>query len=249
MKPVIGINVDIFGQSPKICKIQAFYYESVSKAGGLPILIPPCSDEDLRELLHQIDGMMFIGGDDYCPSTYGEQKHEKSELTHDDRTDFDFRLLQIALGDTSMPILGICAGAQLMNIGLGGSLHQDIPSEFPSSHVQHSAGADPWTQGFNKHKIIINSGTKLSKIYESKVLDVPTSHHQAVKRLGEGLVPAAVAEDDIIEAVELPARQFVIGVQWHPERDFEANSGLFTSFVQACAVHRQDRVSAKATCS
>ena len=249
MKPVIGINLDIFGESPKIGKIQAFYYQSIGQAGGLPVLIPPCGDADLADLLRRLDGVMFIGGDDYCPSTYGEKKHDSVQLAHDERTDFDFRLLQVALGDAQLPILGICAGCQLLNIGLGGSLHQDIPSEFPSSNVQHSAGKDPWKEGFNKHKIILESGTKLAKIFAgTKEINVPTSHHQAVKRVGEGLIPAALAEDGVIEAVELPSRPFVIGVQWHPERDYEGNASLFTSFVQACAAHMQDRVSSKAVC-
>lgn len=249
MKPVVGINLDIYGESPKIGKIQAFYYDSISKAGGIPILIPPCSDADLADLLKRIDGIMFIGGDDYCPSTYGEKKHDSVELAHEERIDFDFRLLHIALGDLSMPILGICAGCQLLNIGLGGSLIQDIPSVFPDSHVKHSAGADPWKEGFNKHKVILEAGTKLAKIYGGiKEIDVPTSHHQAVSRVGEGLRQAALADDGVIEAVELPSHPFVIGVQWHPERDYEGNEALFTTFVQACATHMQERVSSKAAC-
>lgn len=232
MKPIIGINVDVEGEKPKQAIVQANYYESVTRAGGIPILIPPLSDADLEEILKRIDGVMFIGGNDYCPSVYGEEKHEKAELAHDDRLDFDFRLIQRVLERKSMPVLGICAGAQILNIGLGGSLHQDIPSEFPTSDVKHSS-KNGWQNGFEKHVVKIHKATTLGTIYTKHELAVPTSHHQAVKKLGLGLRATAFAEDGIIEAVEHESHPYVIGVQWHPERDFEGNRELFESFVKA----------------
>lgn len=232
MKPIIGINVDVEGEKPKKAAVQANYYESVTRAGGIPVLIPPISDGDLEELLKRLDGVMFIGGLDYCPSIYGEDKHEKSELAHDDRLAFDLRLIQKCLERKSLPVLGICAGAQILNIGLGGSLHQDIPSEFPESSVEHSSH-NGWLEGFSKHNIKIESGTALGTIYTKHELAVPTSHHQAVKKLGKGLRATAFADDGIIEAVELENHPYVIGVQWHPERDFEGNRELFESFVKA----------------
>jgi putative glutamine amidotransferase len=232
MKAIIGINVDISGTQPKIATVQANYYESVARAGGIPVLIPPCSDDDLAELLQRIDGLMFIGGYDYCPSVYGEERHPSVELAHGDRIDFDYRLLQRSLDNQRLPVLGICAGAQILNIGLGGNLHQDILADFPDTHVQHSS-PNGWVNGFHNHKVIVKENTKLGTIYSRKEFDVPTSHHQAVKKLGKGLVATATAEDGIIEAVELPDRNFVIGVQWHPERDYAGNEELFSAFVQA----------------
>lgn len=232
MKPVIGINVDIEGEKPKLAKLQAFYYEAIMRAGGIPVLIPPMEDKDVDQLLERLDGVLFTGGYDYCPSTYGEEKHESVELAHTDRLDFDSRLMKRALDVKELPVLGICAGCQILNIGLGGNLHQDIPSDFPNTPVEH-ASVDGWKDGFHYHRVILRKGTKLAGIFSKDSFEVPTSHHQAVKTLGEGLCATADAEDGIIEAVELPDRDFVIGVQWHPERDYAGNEELFTAFVKA----------------
>lgn len=240
MKPVIGINVDIEGEKPKIAKVQANYYECILKAGAIPVLIPPVNDADLGDLLNRIDAVLFIGGDDYCPSIYGEEKHESVELAHSDRLDFDVRLLQKSLSVMNLPILGICAGCQILNIGLGGSLYQDIPSDFPESKVQHSS-PNGWNEGFHDHKVILRPESKLGTIFSKKEFDVPTSHHQAVKKLGQGLIAAAQAEDGVIEAVELKGRPFVLGVQWHPERDYKGNEELFTAFVKAALSYLDSR--------
>ena len=232
MKPVIGINVDIEGEKPKLAKVQSLYWESIARAGGIPVLIPPLPDEDLLELLKRIDAVMFIGGYDYCPSIYGEERHESVELAHDERMDFDKRLVKQTLCFEEMPLLGICAGAQILNIGLGGSLIQDIPTELPHTEVKHSS-PNGWKDGFNRHLVKIRPGTKLAAIYKKGEFDVPTSHHQSVRTLGKGLIATADATDGIIEALEMPDRHFVIGVQWHPERDFEGNEELFRAFVKA----------------
>ncbi len=240
MKPVIGINLDIEGEKPKLAKVQAFYYESVKSAGGIPVLIPPLSDQELDQLLSRLDGLLLTGGNDYCPSRYGETKHESVELAHDDRLDFDWRLLKKSIERPELPVLGICAGSQILNIALGGSLYQDIPSDFPGTKVEHST-KNGWKNGFNFHKVKLNKGSKLLEIYGIEEIDVPTSHHQAVKKLGSGLVAAASAEDGVVEAVEYENRPFVIGVQWHPERDYEGNQKLFKAFVQAALAELKQR--------
>ncbi len=238
MKAVIGINVDIEGTHPKKATIQANYYESIARAGGIPILIPPGSNEDLACLLRLIDGVLFIGGNDYCPSFYGEEKQATVELAHDDRLDFDYRLLKLTLASKRMPVLGICAGCQILNIGLGGNLHQDIHTDFPASTIQHTS-KNGWNKGFHKHKVFLQEGSKLSGIYSQKEFDVPTSHHQSVKSLGTGLAATANAADGIIEAVELVGHDFVIGVQWHPERDYAVNQELFSAFVKAALAYNE----------
>lgn len=244
MKPIIGINVDIEGERPKIAKVQAFYYESIACAGGIPVLIPPCSDSDLDEIFSRIDGMLFIGGDDYCPSIYGEEKHTSVSLAHGDRIDFDVRLLQRSLAQQAMPLLGICAGAQILNIGLGGSLYQNIPTDFPESNIQHSS-PNGWNEGFHNHKVILRGGTKLAGIYSRKEFEVPTSHHQSIKNLGKGLIATADAVDGVIEAVEMEGRPFVIGVQWHPERDYQGNEELFIAFVKASLAYSKNNSTAR----
>lgn len=234
MKPIIGINVDLTDGPPQEAAVQSTYFKAVLDAGGLPVLIPPMPDEDLNNLLSKLNGLMLIGGNDYNPANYKEPACEKVSLTSATRDDFDMRLVQRSVVGSNMPVLGICAGAQALNIGLGGSLIQDIPSEFPSSKVQH-ASPKGWEVGFNKHLVKLNSDSKLAKIYGTCELQVPTSHHQSVRRLGAGLKAAAYADDDVIEAVEYADKPFVIGVQWHPERDFEGNRKLFEEFVKNAA--------------
>jgi putative glutamine amidotransferase len=232
MKPIIGVNIDVEGDQPRLASIQCNYFESILRAGGIPILLAPMPDRDLDQLLRQLHGILLIGGLDYCPSKYGEERHELVKLCHPEREEFDFRLVDRTINKTDIPILGICAGAQLLNIALGGSLIQDIKSEIPGTEVVHHS-EDGWTKGFNKHNVILRPESHIAKIYKSESLNVPTSHHQAVKKIGSGLTVAAHADDGVVEAIEFKGRPFTIGVQWHPERDYERNKDLFLHFIQA----------------
>jgi putative glutamine amidotransferase len=234
MKPIIGINVDIVDRHDTEAVVQSYYFQSVQRAGGLPVLLPPMSDDDMSQLLSRIDGLMLIGGLDYDPKHYQESACEKVVLAAPARDDFDIRLIHRAVVGTNMPILGICAGCQALNIGLGGSLIQDIPSSHPDSKVEH-ASKEGWEKGWNRHRVKLEAGSSLAKIYGKQLIDVPTSHHQAVKRLGAGLEPIAYAEDGIIEAVQYKDKPFVLGVQWHPERDYEGNRKLFETFIEHAA--------------
>lgn len=234
MKPIIGINVDVVDGPPQEAIVQSNYFKAVLQSGAIPVLVPPMPDDDLALLLKQLNGLLLIGGKDYNPSHYKEAACEKTSLTSATRDDFDMRLVQKAIVGSNIPVLGICAGCQALNIGLGGSLVQDIPSEFPDSKVQHSS-PNGWEKGFHNHAVKLKAGSKLEKIYGKAELSVPTSHHQSVRRLGAGLQPTAHAEDGVIEAVEYDGKPFAIGVQWHPERDFEGNRKLFEEFVRHAA--------------
>lgn len=233
MKPIIGVNLDVKAGPPEQAAIQSNYYKAIQDAGGIPVLLPPMPDSDLEVLLRSISGLMLIGGDDYCPSHYGEQTHAKVELCHPNRDEFDIRLIKKALASSSMPLLGICAGAQLLNISLGGSLIQDIRSELKEAQEHTSKNARE--NGFNKHPVKLEPHTELANIYKATELTVVSSHHQAIRKLGDGLTAVAWAEDGIIEAVESKTRPFTIGVQWHPERDYATNTELFAEFVRRCA--------------
>jgi len=237
MKPVIGINVDIEAGPPPHMEVQITYIEAIQQAGGIPLLLPPMSDEDLEQISHQLSGLLLIGGQDYCPTRYGQNPESSLDLAHPIRQDFDFRLLQQVLKNTQMPVLGICLGAQLLNITLGGTLIQDIPTERPDSPVKHTS--ETGSNGYHKHLVRIEKGTLLSELYEEEEeVAVSTSHHQAVGKLGAGLKAVAFAEDGIIEAIELPERPFTVGVQWHPERDIPTSSKLFASFVNSACKNR-----------
>lgn len=236
MKPIIGINLDVRGGPPEHAQVQANYYKAIQSSGGIPVLIPPMSDEDIDQLLGSIAGLLFIGGDDYCPSNYGEEAHERVERCHPYRDDFDNRLMKLALEQEAMPILGVCAGAQLMNIRLGGSLIQDIASQVDAA-ADHTS-KNPWLNGFNRHSVKLAPNSKLAEIYRSTSIEVVSSHHQAMRRLGTDLTAVAWADDGIVEAIESTTRSFLLGVQWHPERDYDGNVPLFAEFVKCCEKYK-----------
>ena len=238
MKPLIGINLDIRAgapEQPEQLVLNATYSQAVLAAGGIPLLIAPMGDADLTELLGILSGVIFTGGKDYDPDLYGDCSHEKIDLAHPLRQDFDMRLMRRCLIDTRMPILGICAGHQLLNIALGGTLIQHIESgtDLPL-HLNH-AGENDQSCTFSRHRIAFEKSSNLGEIFRSQQIDVPSAHHQAVNNLGEGLEISSRAEDGIIESIELPERGFTVGVQWHPERDYAGNSPLFNAFVGAAA--------------
>lgn len=235
-KPLIGINLDVTDGPPPVVSVQSTYLDAIRKSGGIPVLLPPMSDEDLSEVLGRLNGIMLIGGPDYCPSKYGETTSPTVQLMNGDREEFDFKLALRSL-QKDMPILGICAGCQLLNISLGGSLIQDIKTELPKSEVVHTARKNPWVDGFNRHEVVLSEGSYLRRIYNKPAISVPTSHHQAVRSVGKGLKITAHAEDGIVEAVELSGHPFILGVQWHPERDYEGNKVLFDEFVKQSSVH------------
>ena len=232
MKPLIGINLDIKEGPPEEARIQITYTDAIVQSGGIPVLLPPMPEADLLEVVRRLDGMMLIGGPDYCPSLYKEEADKTVELVNAKRQDFDLRLLRLALKQANMPVLGVCAGAQLLNIELGGSLVQDIKSSFHDSSIEHST-ENGWVNGYNKHDIKVHADSILAGLYKVDRLAVPTSHHQSVKDLGTGLKVTATADDGVIEAIELKDSKFVVGVQWHPERDYPTNKPLFDRLISA----------------
>lgn len=242
MKPLIGLNVDVNVQKPTEARIARLYFESIEKAGGLPVLVPPMKKNALNRLIDRLSGVLLIGGRDYSPSLYGQERHQSVETVHPIREDFDMMLAGAALG-RDMPVLAICGGLQLVNIVLGGTLIQDLPTALPESAVVHRAKVEqptdrPVTGQKLTHPVGLLEGTKLRRIYRRATLPrVRTSHHQAIDRPGKGLIASAFAEDGVIEAAEHVALAFVIGVQWHPETDYEGNKRLFRAFVRQAAVN------------
>jgi putative glutamine amidotransferase len=232
MKPIIGISLDIVAGESREVSLKADYFQAILAAGGLPVLIPPMADSDLDQILQKVSGLVFVGGNDYSPESYGEKVCRKIDLIDPTREEFDLRFMRKSLHSTKLPILGICGGMQLMNIVLGGTLIQDIASEYPDSKVQHPRIKKELTM----HDVKVERASNLFKIYGQEKISVPTSHHQAVKKLGEDLQVAAYADDGIIEACEHNKRPFTIGVQWHPERDYAENSQLFVEFVKQAQV-------------
>lgn len=238
-KPIIGINLDLEGAEHRESKISVLYYEAIKKAGGIPVLIPPISGADLREIVPKLDGIMMIGGADYPPSLYNKDTEAKTSIMEKERSDFDVELTKTALATPDLPILGICAGCQVLNIQPGGSLTQDIPTHHPESTVMH-ASRDGWKKGFNKHTVTFEADSKLGRIYKAP-LSVPTSHHQCVDKVAAGFKIVGRSADGLPEAIEKTGSKFVVGVQFHPERDYEANKALFAELIKYASERHKNR--------
>ncbi len=210
-RPVIGISAS------KPASVGTNYVNAVRKAGGVPMVITMTGDEaELAKVLETADGIIMTGGEDIDPARYGEKAVPELEEVYLERDDFDIKLLRMAV-EKGMPVLGICRGAQAMNVAFGGTLYQDIPSQIPESKVTHKVNA-----GNNvAHEIRIAEGTTLHQLLGDKA-GVNSSHHQSVKQLAPGFIISATAEDGVVEAIEKPDAKCVIGVQFHPE-GFVAN--------------------------
>jgi gamma-glutamyl-gamma-aminobutyrate hydrolase PuuD len=245
--PLIGITADLSSRDSRPSKLHKEatlflsqrYCRAVEVAGGLPLLLPPIlSKASAKRLLQRLDGLLISGGNfDIHPSYYGEKPVPALGELKPERTEFELELVNVALA-RDLPLLGICGGAQAINVALGGSLYQDIATQFPNP-AKHQMSHKKTTGG---HAISINPGTRLHRILRRTRLEVNTTHHQAVKRPGRGLIVNATAGDGVIEGIESSRQSFVLGVQWHPERyeamapDTDPNVRLFHAF-QAMIVH------------
>jgi putative glutamine amidotransferase len=191
------------------------YARQVSAAGGIPVLLPPLPG--VAPAVGRLDGLILTGGGDIHPGRYGAEPHPRTHRVSEPRDAAELELLEAAL-EAALPVLGICRGMQLLNVARGGTLCQHLPED--AGHA-----ALPGT--FGSHPVRIAPGTRLASILGDDAgggdgLHVPAAHHQAVGKLGDGLVATAWAPDGVVEAVELsPAAgghsPFVLGVQWHPE--------------------------------
>ncbi|HEY9711859.1 MAG TPA: gamma-glutamyl-gamma-aminobutyrate hydrolase family protein [Chroococcales cyanobacterium] len=232
-KPVIGLNLDIKLSDAKRYSIDQTYTKAVVAAGGIPFLIPPVPEADLQQIAEMIDGVILVGGDDYDPSFYGEAVEEKTEIGSADRQKFDLALGRFLLNQTDLPVLGVCAGNQLINILQGGTLVQDVPTHVPDSTVNHASVDGE----FGRHPVSLEDNSRLRAIYGAREVNCPTWHHQSVKKLGHALRVGAIADDGIVEAVELTGDRFVVGVQWHPEQDIATHLPLFREIVEQARKH------------
>ena len=234
-RPLVGLTTSVtFGSSPERSYVNAAYVRAVQAAGGVPVLLPPHLDEGTRaELWTRLDALVLTGGGDVDPVRFGEKPHAKVYEVSAERDELELGFTRRALDD-GVPLLAICRGIQVLNIALGGTLYQDIPSELGSS-IDHSQKA-PRHQPTHRVKVM-GEGTRLHSVVGASDLEVNSFHHQAIKRLGAGLREVAWAEDGIIEGVEMAnGHPFVLGVQWHPEDlvDHDAAArALFTAVVHA----------------
>jgi putative glutamine amidotransferase len=216
--PLIGVSTSVtFDRYPERAYVNAAYLGAVQQAGGIPILLPPQLEPSGRaELVKRLQGVLLTGGGDVDPARFGEAPHPTTADVSAARDGLEIELTRWAI-ETRTPLLAICRGVQVLNVALGGSLHQDIPSE-PGSPLDHSQVALLGSRGTAVHQVKVQDGSRLAGILGALEVDVNSFHHQAIHRLGRGLKDVAWAPDSIIEGVELvDDSRFAVGVQWHPE--------------------------------
>lgn len=186
------------------------YVDGVANAGGTPVLLPPAGTWTVDHL-SRVDGLLVAGGADVDPARYGAAREPATGPARPDRDGSECGLIELALL-TGTPLLGVCRGMQLLNVVLGGTLHQHLPDEIGTTDHLPVPGT------FGRIGVEVAPGSRLAGIVGPRAR-VHCHHHQAVDRLGDGLVPVAWAGDGVVEAVELPGETFRVGVQWHPEED------------------------------
>ncbi len=205
------------------------YIEAVQRAGGLAVMLPP--DPQLvtepAEALELIDGLMLAGGADIDPSAYGQPRHSQTVDTVPERDAFEIALVRAAI-ERDLPLLGICRGMQLINVACGGTLCQHLPERV--RHDDHRRALGSFDD--SDHDVQVRPGTLATEVLGAPVHATKSHHHQGVERIGAGLEVSATATiDDLVEAIEMPERRFVLGVQWHPEAD--ATSPVIGALVRA----------------
>jgi len=215
------------------------YTDAVLHGGGMPVVVPTSGDcAWLEGMFDRLDGVMLPGGEDIPPSRYGQAAHPTVTAMPDAQFETWATLIDLAV-QRRKPLLAICAGIQAVNVALGGTLIQDIPSQVGPA-VEHR-GNNPFD---SHHDVVVDPAAALGRILGRATFETNSSHHQALDRVAEGLVVTARSPaDGIIEGVELPDHPFFVAVQWHPERHYSASTGgelsdtshrLFTAFVNAC---------------
>lgn len=230
-KPIIGVTL-LWDEEKNSYWMLPGYLEGLEEAGAIPIILPLAADgADIAQLADLCDGFLFTGGQDVAPQLYGEAMKPTCGELCPARDTLEQELLNRAL-EQDKPILGICRGLQILNVTLGGTLYQDLPTEHPSE-IEHSM-KPPYDQA--AHTVRILPDTPLAALLQKQELGVNSCHHQAIRSLAPSLVEMARSTDDLIEAVYLPGKTFVWGVQWHPELSFrtdEDSRKMFMALVTA----------------
>ena len=244
MRPLIGVSTSELrpgelatlrrhGEPPHAeMALGITYVRAVEAAGGVPVVMPPLGLDEVPDLVARLDGLVLSGGPDLSPAAYDAKPHPDLGMTEPALDAFEYAMVAEALRH-GMPILGICRGAQAVNVALGGSLHQHLPEVVGDAigHRQSQDGRRP------THAEEVVPGSLQAELLGGGPLAVNSFHHQAVDRLGNGLRVSARAPDGTIEAIEDRSRPFLLAVQWHAETlgDSEQRRPLFEGLVAAAA--------------
>lgn len=233
--PLIGITT--YGQNEEDrYSLPAPYISAVRRAGGVPVLLPP-GETAIETLITRIDGLVLAGGGDIDPELYGGEMHPETYMVDPDRDLLELGLTRHILSE-GLPTLAICRGCQMVNVALGGSLHEHLPDVVGDEILHRLPPAEP-----TSHAVSLVDGTGLAELLDQPTFDAASWHHQAIKRIGRGLRVAAHAPDGTIEAAELPEHRWLYAVQWHPELTAEVDplhQALFDELVGNCTVRSDE---------
>jgi len=245
MKPIIGITGRPQCVPAAAIQIKAYlaghtYTDSIRHGGGIPVILVPVDNEEIDDVLDRVDGLLFTGGGDVSPAAYGAEPEETVRGVNTERDTFEFALVRKA-HERKMPVMGICRGMQVINVALGGTLIQDLPSH-TGVHDHDVAGEGVYEPHLQAK---VDEDTRLSNVVGPGLHSINSIHHQAVDELGEGLSVVASAIDGTIEAIDHEDLGWpFIAVQWHPEFLGMRNDGtsheLFASLVANAAKYRAD---------
>jgi len=237
-RPVIGLTTYLERAKTGVWDVPAaflpkVYFEAVTRAGGIAVLLPPqpVDAEVADRVLDSLDGLIITGGKDVDPARYGQEPHATTDEPRPDRDAWEDALLTAAI-DRGLPFLGICRGLQVLNVSLGGTLHQHLPDVIGSTRYNAGYGR------FSENAVEVHAGTVTGDLLDdAAALAVHSYHHQAVDELADGLVVSARSDDGTIQAVELAAVPFGVAVQWHPEENAD-DLRLFAGLVEAAQDYR-----------
>lgn len=248
MRPLIGIPCQADyreGSGRPIYCNNRTYIHAIENAGGVPVLIPMLNDLSLLEsLLTRLDGLLFSGGVDMNSCHYNEEAHPHLGEFDQRLDEFELFLVHWAL-QARMPIVGVCRGMQLLNVALGGSLYQDLETQYPEVMV-HCRRELP--RNTLIHSVHVTAGSQMEQVLGTNEIWINSIHHQAVKEPGQGVRISGHSEDGVAELLEMADYPFVLGIQGHPEELYTNETlcaKLFSAFVEACSQYAQERETAQ----
>lgn len=236
LRPVVGITAEGRDGKGNII-LPSEYTDAVVRAGGLPVLLPPWGN-DAPALLARVDGVILAGGSDISPALYGGLDHPAVYDVDVERDTFEIALARLA-AQRRVPMLGICRGLQIINVVLGGTLHEHLPDVL-GDQVAHR-GEPP---AYREHRVVAVAHSRLAALWGVAECAPLSWHHQAIRSVAPSLIVEAQAEDGCIEAVTLPSHPFFVAVQWHPEMTAAtdpAQQRLFDGLVRAAELFQQDK--------
>ena len=254
MPPIIGVtatlkeDVDGIAERPlgKFVRADLDYVDGVAQAGGVPVVLPPVGERRTAEaVVEALDGLLLSGGSDLDPRLYGEEPGPELGPTIPERDAFEIALLELALR-RGIPVFGICRGLQVMNVVMGGTLYQDLPSQLGGGLLKHRQDTPKWQP---THEVEVFEGSYLAGVAGGEPLKVNSYHHQGIKDLADGLVVSARSSDGVVEGIEGRdlSERWLVGVQWHAEAMRGAGReqrSLFEAHVAAAEHHARRQAAA-----